>query len=216
MSFILDALKKSEAERQRQAAPGFADIPHGPERPRPPRWLWVVAGLLAINVVVLLAVFFLPGADTPAPIPVAEQPAAQPPAARDSEQPFAAIVAAARQNRPEEDAPTTTEPPRDDPMPAAADPSIAETAEPAETHRGTVTDSPATFEALRADGTLQLPDLHLDIHVYSDKPAERFAFINMSKYAERDTLAEGPRIREITPDGVILEQAGTVFLLPRR
>ena len=64
-------------------------------------------------------------------------------------------------------------------------------------------------------GLLQLPDLHLDIHVYSNIPEDRFVFVNMSKYKERGTLDEGPVVREITPDGVILEYLGTGFLLPR-
>lgn len=40
-------------------------------------------------------------------------------------------------------------------------------------------------------------------------------FINMSRYGEQATLAEGPKVREITPEGVILEHMGTRFLLPR-
>jgi hypothetical protein len=73
----------------------------------------------------------------------------------------------------------------------------------------------ATFNELRANGTIVLPDLHLDIHVYSAKPAERFVFVNMNKYRERATLTEGPLVKEITPDGVILEHLGNGFLLPR-
>ena len=57
--------------------------------------------------------------------------------------------------------------------------------------------------------------MHLDIHVYSGQPADRFVFINMSKYKERSTLTEGPLVKEITPQGVILEYGSTVFLLPR-
>jgi general secretion pathway protein B len=72
-----------------------------------------------------------------------------------------------------------------------------------------------TFESMRADGTLALPDLHLDIHVYSDQSAERFVFINTKKYRENETLAEGPTIRQIAPEGVILEHRGNIFLLPR-
>ncbi len=78
-----------------------------------------------------------------------------------------------------------------------------------------VSESYASFNDLRAQGVLQLPDMHLDIHVYSSEPDDRFVFVNMSKYKEQATLDEGPVIREITPDGVILEYAGTKFLLPR-
>ena len=66
-----------------------------------------------------------------------------------------------------------------------------------------------------ANGQLQMADLHLDIHVYSDEPAERFVFINMVRHREKSRLAEGPIVQEITPEGVILDYRGTRFLLPR-
>jgi hypothetical protein len=57
MSFILDALKKSEIERQQQGPSDFANVPSSAESPRAPRWLWVLALLLAVNLAVLLGVF---------------------------------------------------------------------------------------------------------------------------------------------------------------
>jgi general secretion pathway protein B len=62
---------------------------------------------------------------------------------------------------------------------------------------------------------MQLPDLHLDIHVYSEVPKDRFVFINMSKLREGSQLAEGPVVAEITPDGVVLGHQGQYFLLSR-
>ncbi len=58
-------------------------------------------------------------------------------------------------------------------------------------------------------------DLHLDIHVFSEVPADRFVFINMNKHREGSATAEGPVVREIRSDGVVLEHQGRVFLLPR-
>jgi hypothetical protein len=78
-----------------------------------------------------------------------------------------------------------------------------------------VVDGPPTFSELRADGTLNMRDLHLDIHVFSMTPSERFIFVNMNRYREGATLEEGPRVAEITPEGVILEYTGMRFLLPR-
>ena len=63
---------------------------------------------------------------------------------------------------------------------------------------------------------MHLPDLHLDIHVYSEQPGDRFVFVNMSKYTEFTSLAEGPMVKEIVPEGVILEHLGNEFLLPRQ
>jgi general secretion pathway protein B len=210
MSFILDALKKSEAERQRKSVPGFADIPDGRSAPRSQRWWWVVGGLLALNAAVLLGVFYLP--DRPAPLvaepvqqaavipkPVGRTTPAANPAA------FSDIVAEARRNRPPQEPPTTTEPQRQDPPPASQPQA-----------RVTMSEELSTIGELRADGSLQLPELHLDIHVYSEKPAERFVFINMGKYKEGDRLSEGPAVREIRPDGVVLDQGGTRFLMPRQ
>ncbi len=78
-----------------------------------------------------------------------------------------------------------------------------------------VTEGLPTLRELRAAGRLQLPEMHLDIHVYSGQPDDRFVFVNMSKYEEGATLNEGPRISEITPDGVVLDYLGTRFLLSR-
>jgi general secretion pathway protein B len=68
---------------------------------------------------------------------------------------------------------------------------------------------------LAAAGTT-LPEMHLDIHVFSAKPAERFVFVNMRKYTEGQALKEGPTVERITPDGAILNQQGLRFLLPRQ
>jgi general secretion pathway protein B len=68
---------------------------------------------------------------------------------------------------------------------------------------------------LQAQGVLQLPEMHLDIHVFSGQAAERFVFVNMKKYTEGATLSEGPAVQEITQEGVVLDYLGTRFLLPR-
>jgi general secretion pathway protein B len=210
MSFILDALKKSEAERQRKSVPGFADIPDARSAPRSPRWWWVLGGLLALNAAVLLGVFYLPDRSAvPVAEPVRQAAVVAEPVARTApaanHAAFSDIVAEARRNRPPQEPPTTTEPQRQDRAPATQ-----------RQARVTMSEDLRTIGELRADGSLQLPELHLDIHVYSEKPAERFVFINMGKYKEGDTLSEGPAVREIRPDGVVLDQGGTRFLMPRQ
>ena len=53
MSFILDALKKSELERQRQTTPGLIDVGSVAPRSGLPLWAWLIGALLAVNLVVL-------------------------------------------------------------------------------------------------------------------------------------------------------------------
>lgn len=201
MSFILDALKKSEAERKRQDAPGIASIPQSTERRGGSRWTWIIGGLLVVNLVVLLGMVFRPAAE---PVSVAT------PAARDAE----LVAAEPRIERPAP-APSRTAPA---PLPAAEPAAAGNAAAPAPATAAApaaeAVDLP-TFEALRAQGQLSLPDMHIDIHVYSGRPADRFVFINMTKYREDATLTEGPRVVRIAPEGVVLDYFGTRFLLPR-
>ncbi|HEY1899005.1 MAG TPA: general secretion pathway protein GspB [Steroidobacteraceae bacterium] len=56
MSFILDALKKSETERQRADAPALYEMKMAPPRRGVATWLIVLAGLLVINIAVLCVV----------------------------------------------------------------------------------------------------------------------------------------------------------------
>ena len=67
MSFILDALKKSELERQRQAIPGLMESATAHHSRRLPLWVVALVALLGINLIVLLYVLTrtgAPGADS--------------------------------------------------------------------------------------------------------------------------------------------------------
>lgn len=64
----------------------------------------------------------------------------------------------------------------------------------------------------------QFPVLTVEVHNYdADNPLKRFVIINGRKYRETDTLVEGPRLLEITPGGVVLDQSGTKVIksIPR-
>ena len=231
MSFILDALKKSETERQRQGSAEFATIPASRAASPPPRWLWVLVLLLLINLVVLAGILLRdePAATPPASSPPAVAPAVTPAATpADTGQPpaagtasFEARIADARRRQP---LPSVVEEVTPVPEPAPTD-EIAEQRPPAtQPNESTSTSASAsasetlslpTLTQLRVGGILNLPDLHLDIHVYSETPADRFVFVNMSKHREHSRLASGPVVERITPEGVVLDYQGTRFLLPR-
>lgn len=217
MSFILDALKKSDAERQRTSTPGFADIPDAREPSRTPRWMWAVGALLAVNLIVLVVILLRHDAAPERTESIAQSIALPDTAAEIT---FSDLVAEAKEERRAAEAePPPPAPERAEPRDSAAPPVREPAKEPArepEASRGTITTALTTFNELRADGALQLPNLHLDLHVYSNTPADRFIMINMSKYTEGEALTEGPLVKEITPLGVILEHEGTAFLLPRR
>ncbi len=210
MSFILDALKKSETDRQQQGPSDFANVPSSTESPRAPRWLWVLALLLAVNLAVLLGVLLRD--DSPQITPQSGQaaaPAEPEPAAGSS---FSEQIREARER---ESVAKASVAPRPEPVaePEVAAPPAAQP-EARQQPEFTLAALP-TADELRANGSIQLAELHLDIHVYSETPADRFVFINMVRHREKSRLAEGPVVHEITPEGVILDYSGTRFLLPR-
>lgn len=75
MSFILDALRKSEHERERKTLPGLAEVPVvRQDRPKVPVAMIAVGALLAINLLVLLYVLLRD--DAPAPPAASAAPGA--------------------------------------------------------------------------------------------------------------------------------------------
>jgi general secretion pathway protein B len=213
MSFILDALKKSESERQRRNTPGIADVPQASRSSPVPRWIWILGSLLAVNTVVLIGLVLRPEDPGVAVNTAVPREAALPQGNSDAQASvsFSDLVAEAKRSQvaPAE----TTISPQESMQPAAT--VSKQTVPPATNAHPSVSDGLPSFNSLLATRVLQLPELHLDIHVYAQQPASRFVFVNMNKYKEGATLTEGPLVKEITPEGVVLEQSGTIFLLPR-
>ena len=213
MSFILDALRKSETDRQQQASAEFATIPSAVEPSGPPRWIWILGALLLINVAVL-AVFMLRGDD--APVAATAPAAADGPASAGSS--FAERLDVASAERP---ARQPARAPVAEPAPStpAQRAPVAASPKPASTVQQPLLQGSAlalpTLTEIRLNDGVDLPDLNLDIHVYGRTSAERFVFINMKKHQEGSVLESGPRLEAITPDGVILDYRGTRFVLPR-
>ena len=218
MSVILDALKKSEIERQRQSLPGMMDAPVSTRRPRLPLWAVLLGALLTINMVVLIVVLTRNSAPAAAPVKPVETravAASKPAAVPDHFSPLDSAPVYA----PEIPVPAAEEP-------AAAPRVFAQRSAPHPLRRPDpvlVDEAPADNEELlpsiselNLTGSQALPELHLDVHVFATKPADRFVYINMRKYHEGNTLQEGPVLERIRRDGVVLEYQGLRFVLPRQ
>jgi general secretion pathway protein B len=264
MSFILDALKKSEVERQRQAIPGLMDSRPLPPRAKFPLWAAALIALLVVNLLILAVVLTrhaspatasltapaTASSTAPATAPVAAPvPAApgSPPAAPGSSAPAAIAPAATSASAPSPAPRASAAPDHFSPMDAAPPvyapeipptpdyPGARRSARAGASSEGTthhavsaapdpvLTDSnPADAETLPSINEINVTDqpalanLHLDVHVYATQPSERFVYINMRKYREGATLAEGPVLERIRRDGVVLNYQGLRFVLPRQ
>jgi general secretion pathway protein B len=219
MSFILDALKKSELQRQRQTIPGLMESGGPVRRNRLPLWAVLLAALLAVNIIVLL-VLLNRRAAPPAPQPPAALAHAADEKATEPEH-FSPLGAAAPVYAPEIPVPPADG--AENPVRASA-PHAPPRAAP---HRSDPLLSDAevrdeneevlpTINEISLSGAQSLPELHLDVHVFATKPADRFVYINMRKYREGGTLQEGPVVERIRRDGVVLNFHGLRFVLPRQ
>lgn len=217
MSFILDALKKSEIDRQQRGGVEFASLPVSPRTASVPRWLWVVGVLLLINLAVMAGLLLRANSSPTQAVPPVVENAAPAPNTDSASQPsFEQQVAAAKKRLPEQ---AVVDEARGidgvDRTPDTATPAVQAVLISQNPAAVPASDQYPSLQEVRASGKIQLPDLHLDIHVYSATPKDRFVFINMAKLREGSRLEEGPVIVEITPDGVVLEHQGQHFLLPR-
>jgi len=223
MSFILDALKKSELERQRQSMPGLMDAPSSLRRRRLPLWAIILGCLLAINIVVLVVVLMRNGAPAVASTSAHDSTPAdrKPPTVEEHFSPLGQAPVYA----PEIPVPPAETSSNESAGAQAAPHAIAQRAAPHALRRpDPVLDEEATdndevlpsINEINLTGAQALPDMHLDVHVYATKPSDRFVFINMRKYKEGNTLAEGPVLERIRRDGVVLNYQGVRFILPRQ
>ena len=220
MSFILDALKKSESERQRQAGPALLEMRIIPPSRGLPVWAIVIGAILLVSVGVLgwlalrshpvpapaIAHAALP-ASTSLPNAAAPQSAAPQSVAQAEVSQSAAVPQMPA--RMAEELPSIDANPQED---NSAD------NEPAVAPRAGLQAGGADAAKLRKYSEISgtVPELRLDLHVYSVNPAERYAFINMHKVHEGDTTPEGAQVQQITRDGVVLDYNGSEFLLGRQ
>ncbi|MEE8527270.1 MAG: general secretion pathway protein GspB [Gammaproteobacteria bacterium] len=218
MSFILDALRKSEHERQRNSGPGLAEIPTAIGKGGHNRWMPLVVALLAINVLIMAGFLLWPDeAPTPGLVAIAAPEATSKESTPADRQRVAAPVTPPAGDAAH--APPTNREVR--PLSrevagsmTAAVGTASETPLAGVSGRAPATEIYPTLNDLLAAGMIALPGMHIDIHVFSNNPAERFVFLNMRKYREGETTREGPAIHSITPQGVVLNHRGTLFLLP--
>jgi general secretion pathway protein B len=226
MSFILDALKKSEAERQRQTGPTLLELRITRPQRRYPLWSLVVGGLLAANIAVLLIFVF--NRSPPAVIASTSVPAAAPAAA--------VRVAAASGPATSPTPVVTTVPPL---ATATGNGAAAGGAGDVPDASSVPTHNPADYEPALPPGSQaqasppssqasavdysnlpsisqisgNVPAMQLNLLISSEVASERYALINMQRVHEGDVLADGARVLAITPNGVAMDYRGQDFLL---
>lgn len=215
MSYILDALNKSEQERRGQQTPGLQTVHRAP----PPK---TTSKTPIILVIVVFAVINLAGlgywimSNEPQPATVvAQQPAANPPATIPASQPQTSS-----QNQPAvTPTPQVTEQAVVQQTPAVS--TVPSTTVDNNQSPGLLitpdsafqkpTNQPVRITELPLNVQRQIPDLVFSSHLFSDEPSFRMVNINGKMIREGDMVANDLRLLEISEEGVILGFRHYVF-----
>ena len=233
MSYILDALRKSDQQRRRNAAPPLLLEPAAAEPPKQPAL--VVYGLFALALLGAgVAIGWLrPWQSEPTPqLPPASTPRLPEP--RQIPVPQAAPAPApAPQLQAQQVAPAMTGgAPAAGPAPATAviepmhaPPKVASKAAapvPAPVPREAASGGSRPGAAAPAAPVMTMAELPLaiqqklrpmsiSVHAYSGKAADRLVGVNGRLLHEGDSVAPGLALEQITPDGMILSYKGYTF-----
>lgn len=200
MSYILDAIRKSDHQRQLgatptlQASPAVASVP-ARAGPAPNGWLLAAAvgGLVGAGVLAgwLMSEKQAPGPALPVPTVSPQPTGGTPSAQRAANTPLHADTPSALDHA--QDLPQTNTPDR-----APAPPVAVVSAEPVA--------EPKAAEAQGRPPALArvIGDVTIAFHVYSGNPADRRVMIDNTMLRQGETLPSGMKVEEITPDGVVL------------
>jgi general secretion pathway protein B len=241
MSYILDALRKSDQQRQRGVTPTLLTAQPTATGAKRPRFLLnsvLAAVLICIGVVVGWLRPWQMKQPAPAAVPIASMPLASSPAAAVPAPPSVSLdMTGQSEHEPLTNQSIPATPPSHLPVEATtkqdspvldenvsapplsqADASVRQarnTQLPVKTApAGTAPDEGKRIMALNElppSIQREIPDISISFHAYSNNPKERRVMINGDMVEQGELLAPGLSLEQITPDGVILDYKGFRF-----
>ncbi len=241
MSFLLDALRKSEGRRRPHEVPTIhAGVGGEPPSTRRSRWPWAVVILPPLMVMtwfgwrqfgVLVSSPEAPQATMaePAPAPAGpvtiEQEAASPRVddPRDGPRTPVEQLAGPGLERSPVSAPAARLEPGAQRAPSSAGPAperVAEVAPPAPAEQPAAEarerqPSPISYWELPSSVRQDLPEFKISVLVYADHPEDRFILLNGRRQTEGDEFQPGLVLQEIRRDGAVFSYRLYRFLVRR-
>ena len=218
MSIILDALKKSEAQRRLGQTPTLGSAVKLPESTGQHRRFTSASWIVTLGVVFAVAAWFVydwtstPAQElataSPAPKSAAEQSTPTEPERITSQDqsaktpvqnyvPLVSIPVGEAQK------------PVQKPVPAAASPKQESAAEQSPLHASI---TPLMLFQLPKTVREEIPDIHITMQVYSEQIEQRFALVNGRRLKQGDTLATGLELVEIRRKGLVFSYRNYRFV----
>ncbi|MBI3779430.1 MAG: general secretion pathway protein GspB [Gammaproteobacteria bacterium] len=232
MSYILDALRKSEQERQPKTPLRPGGPVHNVSLPWRGGWLLVTGAILLLVMLGVAVIFWHNTAGSlvteapvaaavPVPTPSAATTAVVPPAA----EPVAAAlpIMPVKSEPPVRDlaeqaqVPVPVVPKKPVPAPHRKVAAVKQRSSPPADAPAVPleTDTTPLLQQMPLEMQHALPAMAVTIHVYSPQESQRILFINNREYHKGSLIEGGVRVEEIVPDGAVLSYHGERFKLPR-
>lgn len=212
MSYILDALRKSDQQRRQGASPGLMSIDAGTQEQKPRKFSWMTIAAVLIFAMGITIGWLQPWqaenppalskAEAPPPLPYPDAAVLQAKPAP----PAAANLAPAPLPERQRSEPAL-------PQPVATNPLVLvpPQARPAAANAEAPQASIAKREELPAEIRAGLPNLSVSLHAYSTKPDDRMVIVNGKTLQEGDALAPGLILERITPQDMVFSFQGYRF-----
>ena len=236
MSYILDALKKSEQERGVGEMLAPTNSAGTLSAPLNRRWWPIILALILVVAALLVLLRFWSHNGVPAK-PVAAQASAEPIPSRtmtttDVEPSSVRVfdrpdvgelagqtrVRSEKRKKKRQTSSKKTQARKDTPKATATVAAVTEPTMDDFTQEEVAEIDPADIPFLRQmpeafrDG---LPEMIVNVHLYSANEAENLVYINDRHVRKGDRIEGGVRLKAIVQDGVVLDHGGTRFKLPR-
>jgi len=229
MSYILEALKKSDQQRQRGATPTLQVAQVTVAVPRRPMFIYyglLAAVLLGAGITIGWLRPWQPEQPTPTQILLGTEPVAAP-APLTTAAPLTAPPEMPSKTAQEFPAPKSTQAGQAVPVAGAMKPSnptvssissaaapIADKSMPEKSasNAGDAQEQKTiAMNELPPQIQQEIPAMTVQLHSYSGNPGERLVYINSTRLREGDSLMPGLTLEQITPDGMIFSYKGYRF-----
>lgn len=201
MSYILEALKKAQAERQLGSAPTLNAVPVGAAPAaiaRKRRLPWLAACGVALALAGAFAAWRMQ-TPAPAPQPAAVVVVAPPPVVPPAPPPMAVMPPSAPAPQP---APVVVKAPAPKPAPAAVNAPA-----PVEEKLPSLRELPDSIR-----GTI--PQVAFGGYMYSANPADRLLLVDKALRHEGEEVAPGLVLEKLRPKAAVMNYRGTRYLVP--
>lgn len=224
MSYILEALKKLERERQKKRMPDplILQGDAGPSKKRRLLWPFIIAGLILLNGIFVFWLLWVDPRIEIVKIPphktrvVMEKatPAPQMTVEKKMEQPVAEVMKELPKHAP---TPVKIKPDSSPPKTPTA-----QSLPPVQTKIEAV---PKTMKPIPPNGKIpsmrelpddlraSIPEIKMTVHSYNEKTQSRFVVINNNMFREGQSIRGDLKVDQITQSGVILSHQGHRFFL---